>query len=62
MTTTTIKARAKAFTGDGVREHKFQVESDGTIRVWDRVAGHYTLCHGLTKTAETRIRRLAAAK
>jgi len=55
-----ITARAKAFSSEGVREYKFMVEQDGTVRVWDSVAGHYTLVHALSDSAARRIRRLAA--
>ena len=34
---------------------------DGTVRVWDDVAGHFTACHGLSPRQEGRVRRLAAA-
>jgi len=55
----TIKARAKAFSGQGIREHKFSVDTDGVLRVWDSVAGHYTRCHNLSNSAERRIAKLA---
>lgn len=54
-----ITARAKAFSTEGIKSHKFAVDTDGTVRVWDAVAGHYTTCHSLSKSAETRIRKLA---
>ncbi len=65
MSTTTtdsieITARAKAFSGDGVREHKFSVSEDGTVRVWDKIAGYYTTCHSMTPATQTRIRKIAA--
>lgn len=60
MKTTEITARAKAFSNEGVKPHKFNVDTDGTVRVWDSVAGHYTTCHCLSKSAEARIRKLAA--
>jgi hypothetical protein len=25
-----------------------RADADGTVRVWDSVAGHYTTCHSLT--------------
>lgn len=55
-----IKARAKAFSGEGVRKHRFMV-SDDAVRVWDPVAGHYTRCNSLSQSAEKRIRKLASA-
>ena len=59
MNTTEITARAKAYSSEGIKTHKFSVDADGTVRVWDSVAGHYTTCHSLSKSAEARIRRLA---
>ena len=59
MNTTEITARAKAFSHEGIKSHKFCVDADGTVRVWDAVAGHYTTFHGLRKSAEARIRKLA---
>jgi hypothetical protein len=58
----TITARCKAFDGEGVRENKIRIDADGTIRVWDAVAGHYTTCHGLSKAAQGRLRKLAASQ
>jgi len=57
-----IKARAKAFSGENIRQHKFAVASDGTVRVWDSIAGHYTTCHSMTPATQRRIRKLASAK
>jgi hypothetical protein len=37
------------------------VESDGSVLVWDSIAGHYTRCHSLGASAVRRIRRLAVA-
>jgi hypothetical protein len=59
-----IKARAKAFSGEGVREHRFLVEKAmgiTVVRVWDSVAGHYTRCHSLGSAAVRRICELASA-
>lgn len=30
--------------------------SDGTVSVWDDVAGHYTTCHSLTESQQRRLR------
>jgi hypothetical protein len=54
-----ITARAKAFSGQGVREHKMLVD-DANVRVWDSVAGYYTTCHSLSQSAIKRIIRQAA--
>lgn len=32
-----------------------------TVRVWDSVAGHYTLCHNLSRATQNRIHKLAEA-
>lgn len=54
-----IEARAKAFSGEGVRGHRFQVEPTGEVRVWDDVAGHFTTCNSLSESAKKRIAKLA---
>ena len=56
-----ITARAKAFTGQGVREHRMLVD-DVNVRVWDDVAGYYTLCHALSQAAVKRIIRQASGR
>jgi hypothetical protein len=60
MATKSFTARAKFFSGEGVTTQKVRVDSDGTVRVWDSVAGHYTLCNSLSKAAAKRIAKLAA--
>lgn len=57
---TTITVRAKAFSCEGVRDHKMIVDEDGTVRVWDSVAGYYTTCHAMSDRTCLRIRRIAA--
>jgi hypothetical protein len=54
-----IKMRCKAFGGEGVRINLLQVSSDGSVRVWDRIAGHYTACHILSAAAQLRARKEA---
>ena len=55
-----ITARAKAFSSEGVREHKFSVDlSNGNVQAWDAVAGHYTNCNSLSGLAKKRIVYLA---
>lgn len=58
---TTIAVRARFFSGHPIQTRKVSVDSNGTIRVWDEVAGHYTTCHSLTRSAERRIQKLARA-
>lgn len=50
---------SKAFSADGVRENRVSVDSAGIVRVYDDVAGHYTVVHSLSAGAESRIRRMA---
>lgn len=52
-----ITARANAF--GYMDEHKFLIESDGSVLVWDRIAGHYTRCHSLSKSARSRLVKLS---
>lgn len=54
-----ITASAKAFTGQGVRDHKFLVRGN-EVRVWDEVAGYYTTCHAMSAATCARIAKLAA--
>lgn len=58
-TETYFETRAKAFTGEPVRTHRVCVDSDGTVRVYDNVAGYYTRCHILSDRQQARIRREA---
>lgn len=53
-----IEARAAAFKGQTVRNHRFLVEGR-EVRVWDEVAGFYTRAHDLSKSAVRRIVALA---
>lgn len=55
----TITARARAFTGEGVRSHRMTVDGEGTVCVWDPVAGHYTTCHAMSERTCRRIRQEA---
>lgn len=38
-----------------------RVEADGTVAVYDRVAGHWTTCHALTDAQIRYVRRAVAA-
>jgi len=50
-----------AFTGERApREQDLIVRRDGTILVFDSVADHYTTCHAISETHQTRIREIAA--
>lgn len=54
-----ISTKAKAFCGR-MESIKAMVDADGTVLVYDSVAGHYTTCHSLSQSAIRRIRKLAA--
>jgi hypothetical protein len=56
-----LTIRCKAFSGDAVRENKVLVEPgrNGSVFVWDSVAGHYTSCHILTIRTQAKIRSQA---
>jgi hypothetical protein len=53
----TLTVRANAF--GRVETIRVMVDVDGTVRVWDSVAGYYTTCHRLGTSAIRRIRKLA---
>ena len=61
MSSTIVTIRAAAFTGDRTRNHRCAVDIDGTVRVWDATAGHYTVCHALSPRDEARAVRKARA-
>lgn len=61
MTTTkTVTVKCKAFSGGRIAAHRCMVDADGTVRVYDDVAGYYTTCHSLSPATQSRIRKLAA--
>jgi hypothetical protein len=39
--------------------YRARVDADGTVRVWDSVAGYYTTCHALTARQIASARRRA---
>lgn len=55
----TITAKAKAFSTESARQYRFMVDADGTVRVWDDVAGYYTTCHIISERVRRRLVRLA---
>ena len=56
-----LTVRAKAFSGEGVAVHRVMVD-DANVRVWDSIAGYYTLCHSLSQASIRRIIAKAAGK
>ena len=61
-TTRIVKIRAKAFTGMGVQLIECVVDLDGSVRVYDDIAKHFTRCHSLCKSAQAKIRKIAQGK
>ncbi len=57
MSDKVVTIRAKAF--GRIETLRVMVAADGTCRVWDRVAGHYTRCHSLSRAAQMKARKLA---
>ncbi len=53
----TMQLRCKAFSGGRVQIHKINVDDDGTVRVWDSVAGHFTTVHSLTARTHGKIQK-----
>lgn len=63
MTTTSriqFTSRCKAFSGEPMQIYRICVDSDGTVSVWDSVAGHYTTCHALSERQQQRLRKIAS--
>ena len=60
--TTQTTARCAAF--GPVATHRLMIDDDGTVRVWDGVAGFFTTAHRLSEAAQRRRARpvVAAAK
>jgi len=59
MTDQTFTMRCRAFSREGVRENRVKVDTEDTVRVWDSVAGHYTTCHIMARSAIARARKRA---
>lgn len=60
-TTTEFTAKIKAFSCEkSARDHRVRVGDDGTVRVWDTVAGHFTTCHAMSVRTQGRLRNIAA--
>jgi hypothetical protein len=56
MKTTTVR---NAFTGV-LGTYRATCDADGTVRVYDSIAGYWTICHALTAQQCARVRRLCA--
>jgi len=56
----TITMSTKAFTGSPRGEYRVDVDEQGVVRVYDPVAGHFTVAHAMTEREQRRARALAA--
>jgi hypothetical protein len=55
-----VSKSGRAFSSDATNQgYRAIVAEDGTVRVWDRVAKHYTTCHSLTPRQIANILRSA---
>ena len=66
INTTDVKmtARARCFRGANggagiLGTYQFLIQRDGTVSVYDTIAKHYTLHHGMSPREESRIRNIA---
>lgn len=55
-----VTIRARAFSCEDSQENRCLVDADGTVRVWDEVAGYFTHCHILSEKDQRRARKRAA--
>jgi len=49
----------KAFSTETRRPYRMTVDADGTVRVYDSTAGHYTTCHSMSERSMQIARRKA---
>jgi hypothetical protein len=54
--------KCKAFSDKKIGTYNVMVDEDGTIRVYDSVAGYYTTCHSLSRNATRRALKAASAR
>jgi hypothetical protein len=56
-----VRARTgRAFSCDGPNSgYRARIHADGTVEVYDSLAGHYTTCHSLTAAQIRYVRRAA---
>lgn len=46
----------KAFRNERADHYRGSVDADGTVRVYDHVAGYYTTCHDLSAADQAKLR------
>lgn len=49
-----LTIRCAPWSHEGVRRHRVLI-ADGQVRVWDPIAGYYTICHSLSARTQRRI-------
>jgi hypothetical protein len=52
-------ATVRAFVDTKISRNEFRVSPDGTVRVWNSIAGGFTLCPDMSKSSVARVRRMA---
>lgn len=57
----TIEMKVKAFSCEKTQVYSFALDSDGDVMVFDDVAGHYTHCHAISKSAQKKIKEAIKA-
>ena len=55
----TFSMRCRAFSCEGMMDNEIKVEQDGTVHVWDDIAGYFTNVHSMSKYAEKKARKIA---
>jgi len=55
-----ITMTTKAFSTERKGQYSIAVDADGTVKVYDSIAGHYTTCHAMTERSMAAARRKAA--
>lgn len=56
---TEVRTLGRPWSAYGRGINTYGVSPDGTVSVYDDIAGHYTLCHAMTEAQQRRIRKLA---
>ena len=52
-----VRARCKAFSNEGVKNHRILISADKSVLVWEPVAGHFSNCNILSRPTKQRIIR-----
>ena len=52
-----VRARCKAFSNEGVKNHRILISADKSVLVWEPVAGYFSNCNILSRPTKSRIIR-----